>query len=184
MAGQCVLCRPGRSRICVNRWRTDLRSVAVEMGCADCGCLVADGIRIIPCDTAECCCTDLPIAAPMDVMAARIRTAFNARDMDTFRALIAVDAKWGDDTDHPRSCHSRDDIIRTYKRNLAEGVRGVVTETETGPRGVMCVVEVEWPDPDPENRPQVFQAFYVNDGLVTRIEGHEDRESALTAISS
>ena len=155
------------------------------MYCVDCGCLVERGVRVIPCDTAECCCFELPVAEPMEITAARIRTSFNTRDMDTFRSLIAEDAKWGEDPDHPRTCHSRNDIIATYKRHLAEGVRGRIVETTAGPRGVACLLEVEWPDPEPQERaPGFYQVFLVSGGLVTRIEGHDEREIALAAIST
>jgi len=155
----------------------------MEISCAECGCLVDQGVRIIPCDSAECCCLGVPLAAPMETTAARIRTALNARDMDAFRALIATDATWGEDL--PTACRSRDDIIRTYKRLLDEGVRGSVVETTVGPGGVACLLEVDWPDPENHGRgPRFYQVFLVRDGLITKIEGHDNRDLALTSISS
>lgn len=156
----------------------------MEILCAECGCLVDRGVRVIACGTDACCCLDLPAADGMEVVAARIRTAMNARDMDAFRSLIAESATWGEDADHPRTCHNRNDIIATYKRFLAEGVTGRVVETTTGPRGVACLLEVEWPDPAVHDRgPSVYQVFFVNNGLVTRIEGHDDRDLAVAAIA-
>ncbi len=32
----------------------------MEIECADCGCLVDAGIRIVPCDKSDCCCRHLP----------------------------------------------------------------------------------------------------------------------------
>jgi len=76
-------------------------------------------------------------------MAAQIRIALNARDMTAFRSLIAEGAQWGEaGPDDERTCHNRNEIIATYKRLLAEGVRGTVTETSTGPAGVVCCTEV------------------------------------------
>jgi len=84
-----------------------------------------------------------------------------------------------------RTCHNRNEIIATYKRLLAEGVRGTVTETTAGPGGVVCCMEVEWPEQSPNRRgPTMYQAFFVADGLVTRIVGHDDRDRAIAAISS
>ena len=121
----------------------------------------------------------------MEVLAARIRIAMNGRDMDAFRSLIAEDARWGEDPNALETCHSRNDIIATYKRLLAEGVRGTVTETMVGPRGVACHLEVEWPGPEHRGRGASFyQVFLVQEGVVTEIEGHDDETLALAAISS
>lgn len=35
--------------------------IAVEILCADCGCLVDRGVRITVCDDVNCCCRDLPV---------------------------------------------------------------------------------------------------------------------------
>ena len=157
----------------------------MEIYCADCGCLVDDGVRVIPCGSPGCCCLHLPAAASMEVVAARIRTAFNALDMDAFRSLLAEDARWGEDPDYPQTCHNRNSIIATYKRLLNDGVRGRVVETSTGPRGVACRLEVEWPDAEHEGRgPSFYQVFLVTGGLVTKIEGHDERDLALAAISN
>jgi hypothetical protein len=158
----------------------------MEIYCADCGCLVDHGTRLIPCDTSECCCVDLPIADPMASMAARVRIALNARDMTAFGKLIAEDARWGEGgPDDARTCHNRNEIIANYQRLLDQGVRGTVTETTIGPGGVACLVEIEWPDDAPNRRgPTLYQVFLVTDGLIRRIQGHDEREFALAAISA
>jgi hypothetical protein len=158
----------------------------MEMYCADCGCLVDTGIRMIACDTSDCCCVELPIADPMDTLAVRVRNALNARDMDAFRMLVAEDARWGEGgPDDTRTCHNRDEIVATYERLLDQGVRGTVTETKTGPGGVVCLVELEWPD-DAANRrgPILYQVFLVTDGRITHIQGHDDRDLALAAVAT
>jgi hypothetical protein len=122
----------------------------------------------------------------MDTMAARIRTALNARDMDAFRALIAEDARWGEGgPDDERTCQNRNDIISNYKRLLNEGVRGTATETTAGPLGVACLIEIDWPDDAPNpGGPILYQVFLVRDGLITHIKGMDDRDLALATISS
>ena len=126
------------------------------------------------------------MADPMETLAASLRDALNARDMTAFRALIAENARWGyGGPDDERTCHNRNEIIATYKRLLATGVTGTVVETTSGPRGVACILEVEWPDNAPNRRgPTIYQAFMVTDGLITFIEGHDDREQAIAAISN
>ena len=161
-----------------------VRLVLVELACADCGCLVDTGVVLIPCSRPDCCCIHLPAVEPMEAMAARLRVALNARDMNVFRTLIAEDARWGDGgADDERTCHSRNEIIATYERLLAEGVRGTVTETTTGRRGVVCRMDIEWPEAN-RRGPTIYQAFFVTDGLVTRIVGHDDPDRAIASISN
>jgi hypothetical protein len=33
----------------------------MEIACAECGCVVDRGVRMIPCKDTECCCRELPI---------------------------------------------------------------------------------------------------------------------------
>jgi hypothetical protein len=122
----------------------------------------------------------------METLAQRISDALNARDMTAFRSLIAEDARWGEgDLTDERTCHNRGEIIATYKRLLAQGVRGTVVETMTGPAGVACHVEIEWPANAPNRRgPSVYQVFLVRDGLIIRIQGMDDRDLAIAAISN
>jgi ketosteroid isomerase-like protein len=122
----------------------------------------------------------------MDPLASQLRTAFNARDIATFRGLLAEDARWGEDPDAPSTCRNRSEIMAHFKRLLDDGVRASMTETTTGPRGIACLLEVEWPDPEnaPPNRDSFYQVFIVTDGLVTEIQGHDDQDSALAAIST
>ena len=122
----------------------------------------------------------------MDALATQLRTAFNERDIDTLRALLAEDARWGDDPESPTFCHNRNDIIAHVKRLLDEGVRPTIVETTTGLLGVACVLDVAWPDPEASrpDRQRIYQAYLVIDGRVTEIHGYEDQASAVAAISN
>jgi SnoaL-like domain len=122
----------------------------------------------------------------METLATRLSIAFNARDIDTFRGLLAEDAIWGDDPDAPNTCHNRAEIIAHIKRLLNDGLRAQIVDTTTGPRGIAALLEVEWPDPADArpDRISFYQVFVVTDGLVTEIQGHDDQDSALTAISN
>ena len=156
----------------------------MEMHCADCGCLVDRGVRVIPCATLECCCLHLLAAEPMEVIAARIRTSLNARDIDTLRSLLAEKATWGEDPEGDSFCHDRNDVIRNLKRLLAEGVQATIVDTITGPHGIAAHLMVEWPNPETarEDRVDFFQVYIVPEGLVTEIHGHDNRDSALASI--
>jgi hypothetical protein len=120
-----------------------------------------------------------------DGLATQIRTAFNGRDLDALRELLAENATWGEDPYGESFCNGRDDIIHRVKHLLASGVRATIIETAAGPRGIAARVEVEWPKgEDPGGRPFVYpQAYVVVDGLVAEIHGHDDFASAVAAIS-
>jgi len=156
----------------------------VEFKCAGCGCIVDRGVRIQSCGTTSCCCLHLPTQETVRI-GEQLRDAINIRDIDTFRSLLSPDATWGDDPESDRYCHSRDQIIANYKRLLDDGVTGRVVETSTGPKGVACLLEVEWPDPENQGRgPRFYQVFLVTDRLVVHIEGHDQESVAQAAISN
>jgi hypothetical protein len=118
-------------------------------------------------------------------LATRLRTAFNARDIDVLRSLLAEDATWGGDPKGELFCRDRNDIIRRLKQLLAAGVRAEIVETITGPNGIAALVEVDWPNPDESRHDRISypQAYVVNEGLVTEIHGHDDIASAVAAVS-
>lgn len=121
----------------------------------------------------------------MEALATRLCTAFNARDIDALRSLLAEDATWGDDPDGEAFCDGRDAVIEHVKELLDAGIEATMVETATGARGIAVRLQVEWPDADGPRPagPTVHQAYMVSDGLVTEIHGHDDEESALAAIS-
>jgi hypothetical protein len=73
-------------------------------------------------------------------------------------------------------------VLATYRRLVDEGVTGDVTETKTGPAGVMCGLRVEWPGGAASRPTTLFQVFLVRDGRISEIRGYDDRESAVEAI--
>jgi hypothetical protein len=68
----------------------------------------------------------------------------------------------------------------------AEGIQATIEETTTGPLGIAALLAVEWPEPATarSDRVSFSQAYIVSDGLVTEIHSHDDRDSALAAISN
>jgi hypothetical protein len=151
--------------------------------CAGCGCLVDHATRIVPCDTRDCCCLELPIRLrTVEEIAAGLGTAFAARDLDLFGSLLAVDVSWGDD-DHPNRCRSRSDVVGTFGRLLTEGVEGTVTESVVRPNGVAVKLHVEWPNPGEGRGANFWHSYIVSDGRVTEIQRHDGRRSAIAAVS-
>jgi SnoaL-like domain len=119
-------------------------------------------------------------------VATQLRIAFNARDVDALRSLVAEDATWGEDPSGAAYCRNRDDIIRRLKQLLAAGVEATIVETRTGPRGIAARIEVRWPKAESSrpDRISYAQAYVVREGLVTEIHGHDDMDSALAAVSN
>jgi SnoaL-like domain len=118
-------------------------------------------------------------------MAAQLRTAFNARDIDTLSSLVAEEATWGDDRNGATCCRNREDIISRLKLLLTAGVQATIVQTRIGPGGIAARVEVRWPEAQDSraNRISYAQVYVVRDGLVTQIHGHDDMDSALAAES-
>ena len=157
----------------------------MEIYCADCGCLVRQGVRIVPCNTDGCCCLDLPVQGrTSQEIADQLGAAFATKDLDSLGRLLAADARWGDD-DHPNKCRSRSDVIGTFDRLLGEGVDGEVTESAVGENGVVVRLHVQWPNPGDDGRAvNFYQSYIVRGGLVIEIQRHGDRKSAVAAVSN
>ena len=71
----------------------------------------------------------------------------------------------------------------TFARVLGEGVNGEVTETVVGANGIAVRLHVRWPHPGEGRGVNFYQAYLVTDGLITEIQRHDDRRSAVAAIS-
>jgi hypothetical protein len=74
-------------------------------------------------------------------------------------------------------------VIGTFDRLLGEGVEGEVTETIVGSGGVAVRLHVEWPNPGEGRGVNFYQAYLVRDGVVTEIQRHDDRRSAVAAVA-
>lgn len=122
------------------------------------------------------------VAAP-EGFAERIRTVYAAGDLAGLGALLAVDARWGDDT-HPNRCRGRDDVLRTFSGWLGQGVTAEVLGTDTGPLGVAVRLRVNWTDPTDRARgDEFFHVFMLRDGLIAEIRRYNDVRSAKRAIT-
>ena len=159
-------------------------SRAVIMTCADCGCVVDRGVRLSTCGNPACCCRALPRREELDAMAAEIRAAFQARDLTRFGALLADDARWGDDT-APNRCRSRDEVVATFQCLLAEGVDGAVADLEIGAAGILCHLRIQWPGPSADwRRDEVFHLYRVVDGQISEIEPYDNADEARAGLAA
>jgi ketosteroid isomerase-like protein len=123
------------------------------------------------------------VTEPQD-LAGRICAAYEGADLDAFGALLAEDARWGDD-DHPNRCRSRADVLRTFTSWVNSGVTARVLRVDSGPHGVLCRLHVDWIDPaDRARGADFFHVFMISGGLITEIRRYDDPASAAQAIGS
>lgn len=120
-----------------------------------------------------------PIADVASI-ADRIRQAYSTRDLDALSPLLAEGVTWGD-PGHPRGCRNRSDVVATFSRLMADGVDGEITELSQGTTGLLCGLSAHWPDGTGVPERNVFHVYRVEDGLITRIDRFDDRDSAAEA---
>ncbi|HWE71483.1 MAG TPA: nuclear transport factor 2 family protein [Acidimicrobiales bacterium] len=114
-------------------------------------------------------------------IADQIRRAYSTRDLGVLAPLLADDVTWGDPA-HPRGCRSRSDVLATFSRVMADGVDGEITELSEGSEGLLCGLAVQWPDEHPRSDDRaLFHVYRIRDGLISRIERYDDRDSAAQA---
>jgi SnoaL-like domain len=123
------------------------------------------------------------VTRTLDEIADQLSSAFATKNLDALGRLLADDARWGDEG-HPNRCRTRSDVVATFERLLGEGVDAEVTETMIGPRGIAVRLQVHWPDPVDGRGINFYQAYLVSHGLVTEIQRHDNRKSAIAALSS
>lgn len=124
----------------------------------------------------------------MDDMASalleQLRTAIVARDLAAFGALLAEDVRWGDD-DNPRACRNRDQVLETFTRILGQGAHADISELTEGPLGVLCALEVRWPEEaDRPGDRRLYHTYLVRDGRISEIRRYDDRASAAEAVGA
>lgn len=108
---------------------------------------------------------------------ARLRSAFERRDLDAFAPLLADDVRWGDDDHHPRTCRNAQQVLSTLARVMDEA-EATITEMVEGTKGILCGLDVHWRD---GRQLELFQVYLLRNGLVAEIRGYDDRLSAARA---
>ena len=114
-------------------------------------------------------------------LAERVRVALESRDVAAFGALMADDARWGDD-DAPNRCRSRADVTETLARGLAAGGDAEILELVTGTDGILCALRVRWPGQPVEGI--LYHVYLVSAGRIVEIRRFDDRASALEAAGA
>jgi hypothetical protein len=152
--------------------------------CPACGCLREGGLRLAVCGDPACCCRKINARANLERMAAEVSAAFQARDLGAFGALLADDARWGDDSASTR-CRSRSEVIDTFRRQLSAGVEGQVSALEVGPAGILCRLAFTSSGGGAgARRGTVFHLYRVRGEKIAEIVPFADRGPAVAALGA
>jgi ketosteroid isomerase-like protein len=102
-------------------------------------------------------------------IAQRLRSAFEARDLEGLGDLLAPDVRWGGEEDTAQTCHSRADVLAWYGDLHARGVRASVVEASVEPHRVVLTLDVSRPGGGTSRN---YQAFRIADGRIVDIRDH------------
>jgi hypothetical protein len=110
----------------------------------------------------------------------RLRQAYGVRDLEALGALLADDARWGDD-DNPRRCRNRSEVLATFARGIDQGIDGEIAELREGSKGIFCAFTARWPEgvQPPGDRRLLYHVYSVNDEQIAEIQQFHDRASAV-----
>jgi RimJ/RimL family protein N-acetyltransferase/ketosteroid isomerase-like protein len=118
-------------------------------------------------------------AQMMDELAARVRSALEAADLDAYSDLLDRDVRWGPPGDPVPPCRNRGQVLAWYARGRDAGARARVTETVVAGDKILVglkVADTSAPDDDAES--DRWQVLTVRDGQITDITGFGDRDEA------
>jgi RimJ/RimL family protein N-acetyltransferase/ketosteroid isomerase-like protein len=118
-------------------------------------------------------------AEAMDQLAAQVRSALEAADLDAYADLLDRGARWGAPGDPVPPCRSRAQVLEWYRRGRDAGTRARVTETVVAGDKILVGLKVlrsAAPDADAES--DRWQVLTVRDGQITDLTGFADRDEA------
>lgn len=120
--------------------------------------------------------------------AARLREAVESGDLALLEPLLDARIRWGGEEDTEDTCHSPSDVLATYGRLRAAGVRATVTEVIVQDEAVVLALALSGLGDHNEAESAAssvrYQVFRVANGLVFDIRGYPDRGTALDESST
>jgi len=114
----------------------------------------------------------------VEELAARIRDALEAADLDAYAELLHPAVQWGAPGDTSPPCRTRDDVLAWYRRGRAEGQRARVGEIFAAGDKIVVGLKVSAGGGAEVDR---WQVLAVVDGKIADIRGYERREDAVAA---
>jgi hypothetical protein len=103
-------------------------------------------------------------------IARRLRSAFEARDLESLGDILAPDVRWGGEEETPQTCHSRADVLAWYGGLDARGFRASVVEAVVEPDRIVLTLDMTGPGGTRRN----YQVFRVAGGRIIDIRDNEE----------
>ena len=135
------------------------------------------------CTDPTCCCVEAPIQT-MESLAAHVRYAMEAVDLDVMRELLAPNARWGAPEQDVSTCRNATEILAWYELARENGVRAEITEVKVVKDTIVVGLKIL---PNAHTKAKVntrWQVLSVHDGRIAEIRGYERRGEAMTFANS
>jgi RimJ/RimL family protein N-acetyltransferase/ketosteroid isomerase-like protein len=115
----------------------------------------------------------------MDQLAAQVRSALEAADLNAYAHLLDPGVRWGAPGDPIPPCRSKAQVLEWYLRGRDAGTRARVTETVVAGDKILVGLRVSrTAAADDDLESDRWQVLTVRDGLITDITGFGDRDAA------
>ena len=106
----------------------------------------------------------------VQILARRLRSAFETRDLSTLADILDADVRWGGEEETPQTCHNRADVLAWYGGLHARGFRASVVEAAVEPDRIVLTLDVTRPGGETSRNHQVFR---IAGGRIVDIRDHE-----------
>jgi ketosteroid isomerase-like protein len=120
----------------------------------------------------------------MESLAAHVRYAMEAADLDEMRELLAPNARWGAPEQDVPTCRNATEILSWYERARDNGVRAEITEIAVVGTTILVGLKILANPPTKAKVNTRWQVLSVADGRVTEIRGYERRAEAMAFATS
>jgi RimJ/RimL family protein N-acetyltransferase len=118
-------------------------------------------------------------ADAMNQMAAQVRSALDAANLDAYAGLLDPGVRWGSPGEPVPPCRSRAQVLAWYRRGRGAGARGRVTETVVIDDKILIGLRViQATAAHARTESDRWQVLTVREGRITDIAGFGDRDEA------
>jgi ketosteroid isomerase-like protein len=121
----------------------------------------------------------------MEMLAARVRHAMEAIDLDEMAQLLAPTARWGAPEQDVPTCRNAVEILSWYEMARENGVRADITEVVVIGDAIVVGLKIIANRDGPQSKDNTrWQVLSVADGRIAEIRGYEKRREATAFATS